>query len=98
MFLNTIRKLILKVKLKYWLVSQGSTPPLFDVSHRWVCILLLCHRGVNGWSPVILHFVLTSGIIAWSLLANSAPGTQSHNGGVWPALPLFTKKVIFSQA
>lgn len=97
MFLNTIRKFTLKVKLKYWLVLQGSTPPLFAVSHKWVCIPLLCHQGVNGWSPVILYFVLTPGIIVWSLLANSAPETQSHNGGVWLALPLFTKKVI-SQA
>ena len=52
MFLNTIRKFILKAKLKYWLVLQGSTPPLFAVSHKWVCIPLLCHQGVTMDGPL----------------------------------------------
>lgn len=62
MFLNIIRKFMLKVKIKS--VLEGGTPLLFRAMllPQVVCTLLMCNQVVDGWSPVIFTFVLTPGI------------------------------------
>lgn len=93
MFLNTIRKLILKSQaMKYWLVLQGSTPPLFDVSLTDGFILLLCHQGVNGWSPCNPPLCLDLRNRTWSLLATILLLGLKATMEVWPALLLCLQK------
>lgn len=91
----------MKVKTKsesgqFW--RKGFLPSLGHChSHRWFCTLIMCNQLVDGWSPIIFHFVLTPGISLCVPLTNSASVTQSHSGVCHQHL-LYLHRRVFLEA
>lgn len=60
-------------------------------SHRWFCTLIMCNQLVDGWSPIIFHFVLTPGISPCVPPTTSASVTQATVGCVTSISFIYTE-------